>query len=140
MPTTDRARGGDKVTSIKREIHIDRPAEAVWAIVGNVGSMDWVPGVIGSTIDGSIRTCDLGEGAVLKERILSMDEAARYYEYTIVETRMPVSFYRASMEVVADGTGSRFIWTAQVEPDDLGPTIEAALEGGAQALKARLED
>jgi hypothetical protein len=127
------------VTTIKREIHIDRPPEAVWAIVGNLGSMDWIPGVIGSTIDGTIRTCEVGEGAILKEEILSMDEAARHYEYTIVESRMPVSFYRASMKVMDDGTGSRFIWTAEIEPGDLGPTIEAALEGGTQALKARLE-
>ena len=60
-------RGGHQVASIKKEIHIDRPPEAVWAIVGNVGSMEWVPGVIGSTIDGNIRTCDVSEGAVLKE-------------------------------------------------------------------------
>ena len=128
------------MTSIRREIHIDRPAEAVWAVVGNVGSMDWVPGVVGSTMDGTIRTCELGEGAVLKEEILSMDETARYYEYTIAESRLPVSFYRASMRVVDDETGSRFIWTAEIEPDDLGPTIEAALEGGTQALKTRLEE
>ena len=127
------------MTSIRREIHIDRPAEEVWAVVGNVGSMDWVPGV-GSTMDGTIRTCELGEGAVLKEEILSMDETARYYEYTIAESRLPVSFYRASMRVVDDETGSRFIWTAEIEPDDLGPTIEAALEGGTQALKTRLEE
>jgi hypothetical protein len=44
------------------------------------------------------------------------------------------------MKVVNDESGSRFIWTAEIEPDDLGPTIEAALEGGAQALKARLEE
>ena len=132
-------RGGHQVASIKKEIHIDRPPEAVWAIVGNVGSMEWVPGVIGSTIDGNIRTCDVSEGAVLKEQILSIDETARYYEYTIVESRLPISFYRASMKVTDDGIGSRFIWTAEIEPADLGPMIEAALRGGAQALKARLE-
>ena len=127
------------MATVKKEVHIERPPDAVWAVVGDLGSLSWVPGITKSTLEGDTRTCSLEGDGALTEKILLVDAAARRYEYTITESPMPISSHQASMEVVPDGTGSRLIWATEVEPDDLAPIFDSVAEGGAQALKKQLE-
>ena len=39
----------------RAEITIDRPADDVWAVIGNFGELSWMPGVETSELDGDDR-------------------------------------------------------------------------------------
>lgn len=126
---------------VRAEIHIDRDADRVWEVVGDVGGISrWLPGIEVSSYENGERTCEIGAGrGRLVEKILLRDDAARRYEYTITEGPARYSSHHASMTVSPDGDGSLFVWEMHIEPDEAAEPMHAAAAGGAEALRAFVE-
>jgi len=126
---------------VRAEIHIDGDPDRVWEVVGDVGGIArWLPGIEVSSYTEGERVCELGGGrGRLVEKILTRDDAARRYEYTITEGGGGYTHHRASMSVDPDGAGSRFVWAMIIEPDEAAEPMHAAAHGGAEALKAFVE-
>lgn len=126
---------------VRATIHIDRDPDRVWEVVGDVGGIHrWLPGIEDSVYENGERVCGIGGGRTrLVEKILLLDDTARRYEYTITEGPSRYTSHRASMSVVPDGDGSRFVWEMHIEPDEAAEPMHAAAAGGAEALKAFVE-
>ncbi len=66
------------------------PAEAVWAVVGDVGRIhEWFPGIVACEVttadDGTVvRTVTLGTGLRLDEHVVTNDPLLRRFQYRIV--------------------------------------------------------
>ena len=76
------------MATIRRELRIHRPADEVWALVGDPGTIhEWFPGIVSCTVseteEGTERTVVLGTGLQLVEHIITNDPIARRFQYRI---------------------------------------------------------
>jgi carbon monoxide dehydrogenase subunit G len=125
---------------VRRDVRIARPPEEVWGVVGDLGAISsWVPVLSGAKIDGDRRTCLLEAGGTITERIVARDDAARRYEYEIVESPFPLTSYHAAMEVQDDDGGARVVWTVDLEPAEMAGEMAPLFEQSLETLRQHLE-
>lgn len=124
-----------------------KPA-AAWALVGDFSGLEiWHPAVVASTLQGTgqargdIRVLTLGNGAEIREELLSWDGEGMSYRYDILASPLPVSGYSSTLSVTADGQGgSRITWTSNFDPKGDTPageaeeTIRGVYRGGLDAV------
>jgi hypothetical protein len=131
------------MASIRKELSVQAAPESVWAAVRDFGAVHrrLVPGVVVDTrLEGDTRVVTFANGAVIRERIVDVDDEARRLAYTVVDGPLPVTHHNASMQVVAEtGGGSRIVWVTDVLPGELAPRIGELMEAGAKAMKGVLE-
>jgi carbon monoxide dehydrogenase subunit G len=121
----------------RAEIDIDQAPDAVWAVVGDFGSIgDWMPGVESCRVDGDDRFIEM-MGMEVVERLERRDEDERVIVYGIVGG-VPVINHRATILVSSDGAGSRVTWDVEVEPDDMTEMMHQVYQQSLQALKDHL--
>ena len=132
---------------------INAPIEEVWARIRDFNGLpSWHPGVARSEIEGGtpsdqvgcVRVLTLGDGAVIRERLLEMSDLGHHYSYAILESPLPVANYRATLRLrrISDGNRTFGEWTAsfdadppekQAETEDL--LSNGVFQGGFDALK-----
>lgn len=123
----------------KFEVHIDRSADEVWAVIGEFGSLgEWMPGIDSCVVDGDVRTLQT-MGMELQERLVSHDDATRTTSYSLIKGPMPLEHHLATITVTPDGDGSTLTWAYEVKPDEMGGAFGPVYEGSVQAVKAQLE-
>ena len=134
------------------EIEIDRPADDVWAVVGDFANLDWFPGHDRVEVHGNERTSwmqGLAPGNV--ERLEARDEAARAFTYATVgvvgDSKVPlpnggffdtaslVGHHRATITVTPTGAATSHVtYDVSVDDDD---AMAARISGGyAHALES----
>lgn len=129
------------MASIRREVVIDAVPDDVWQGVRDWGGLhkSLVPGfVLDTRLDGGDRIVTFASGAVLREILVNLDDEARRLVWSVVDG--PYTHHNGSAEVFAEGDGrTRFVWTADLLPNELaGPTAEA-MEQGTNAVKKKFE-
>ena len=124
----------------RAETTIGRPADEVWAVIGNYGELGWMPGV---------DTCEL-DPANADERILGMfgmriverqferDDAERTLTYGIVDGDMKPEVHRATISVDSEGANSLVTWDVTTD-DGMVEVMQGAYQGALGALKEKLE-
>jgi carbon monoxide dehydrogenase subunit G len=121
----------------RAEITIDRPADDVWAVIGNFGELTWMPGVETCELDGDDRILGMF-GMRIVERQLARDDEDRTLTYGIVDGDMKPEVHRATITVMPAGSGSFVTW--DVETDDaMVEVMQGAYTGALGALKEQLE-
>ncbi len=91
------------MASIHKAILIEARPEDVWAAVRDVGAVHQrlAPGfVVDARLEGDSRVVTFGNGAVVRELIVDVDEEARRLAYAAVEGR--TTHHNASMQVGGD--------------------------------------
>ena len=131
------------MATIIRQAMIDvSPAEA-WAALSDFGRVHRrlaVGFVTGCTLDApDVRTISFSNGAVVKERLVGIDESARRLAYTVIESELGPSHHNAAAQIIEDAQAVRFVWTTDVLPDDLAPTIAGLMDTGIAAIRMTLE-
>ena len=125
----------------RRETPLDAPAEKVWAAVRDFGQVHVkvAPGFLTDLkMDGGDRIVTFFNGNVARERLVTIDDAARRLVYCIPEGR--ATHYSASVQVHADGPWkSRIVWTIDFLPDELAPTLAAMVDHALPFMKKTLE-
>lgn len=121
------------MTSIQLTQQLDHPADVVWALIGDFGSLHrWHPQVarLDLSWEGRIRTVHLHGGSRVVERLEARNDVARRYVYVLVDGSLPLHACRSTLEVCAEGSRCRVEWRCEFEPlGDGGPEAEAALRG-----------
>ncbi len=129
------------MASIRKEIMISAPLVLVWDAVRDVGALHTrlVPGfVIDCKLEADARIVTFGNGAVVRELIVDLDDTAHRLVWSAVGGRL--AHHNASIEVFADGADkSRVVWIADLLPNNLAATIAAMIEQGATVMKNTLE-
>jgi carbon monoxide dehydrogenase subunit G len=124
------------MATLHEEIRVAAPADRVWDAVRDVGALHTrlVPGfVVDTKMEGTTRVVTFGNGMTVREPIVSIDDARRRLAWTATGGR--ATHYNAVMEVVADGDASRVIWTIDLLPDEVAPTIATMQRQGLATLK-----
>jgi polyketide cyclase/dehydrase/lipid transport protein len=129
------------VASIRVERTIEASLEEVWDALRDWGALHerLVPGfVVDTKLDGEDRIVTFFNGAVARERLVDLDEEDRRLVWTIVEG--PYAHHNGAAQAHAgeDGT-TRFVWTADLLPDEAGPATAEMMERGAETAKRTLE-
>jgi hypothetical protein len=129
------------MASIRREILTKASVETVWGAVRDVGALHTrlVPGfVIDTKLEGNARLVTFGNGMVIREPIVSIDDNVHRLVWTAEGGR--TTHYNASLEVLDNaGFGARIIWTADFLPDEAAETIAMAMSAGAAVMKKTLD-
>ena len=128
------------MASIHKDIPIDASAADVWTAVRDFGSphQRLVPGfVLDSRLDGDARLVTFANGTVAREILVDCDDNKRRLVYAIVSERLRQ--HSASAQVFAEPDGrTRFVWIADVLPNEIAPYMDAQMDQGALAMQKAL--
>jgi hypothetical protein len=126
---------------IHTEILIDAEPADVWSALSDWGALHerLVPGFVRDTrLDGNARIVTFGNGVVVRELLLDCDELARRLSWTIVDG--PYAHHNGVAQVFPAGAGqARFVWVADVLPDELAEQTAAMMRQGSVVAKQTLE-
>src|SRR4029078_9598751 len=104
--------------------------EKVCGAVGDVGSIHkrLVPGFVADCrMEGDdARIVTLGNGLVIKEIICARDEASRRLCCSAKSERL--MHHNASLQIFADGPGTKAGWIADLLPNEAPPAIGAIID------------
>lgn len=130
------------MSSVRKEITVLTPAAAAWDAVRDYGAVHsrLVPGMVTHTTleeRGLVRVVTFSDGLVLRERIVSVDEKARRFVYSIVGE--PFEHHNASVEVIGDEHSCRIVWIADMLPHELDQTVAEIMERGLALSKKTIE-
>ena len=129
------------MASIRREARIQARPETAWAALRDVGALHrrLVPGfVVDTRLEEGARTVTFGNGMVVRELIVDVDEEARRVAWSARTERL--SHHNASAQVFPDGAGGcRFVWIADLLPDEAAPAIAEMIDQGMRTIQDTLE-
>ena len=129
------------MASIQREILTKARPEEVWAAIRDIGALHQrlVPGfVLDTRLEPGARIVTFGNGTVLKELIVDLDEEARRLVWAAVGGRL--THHNASAQVFPHGdNGSRIVWIADLLPNELTDAISEMMNQGAFVMKQTLD-
>jgi carbon monoxide dehydrogenase subunit G len=129
------------MASVHKETAIEARPEDVWAALRDWGALHQrlAPGFATDTrLDGNDRIVTFFSGTVLREVLVDLDDERRRLVWSIVDG--PYSHHNASAQVLGDGDDrTRFVWIADLLPDDLGAPTAQLMEQGLSVIKKTLE-
>ena len=118
------APAAEMLTVSKEAVIAMAPAE-LWKKVGDFNGLNtWHPAIATSEVVkgnnnevGAHRKLTLSDGAVIVEELAARDDAGMTLTYTILEGPLPVTDYRSTITVVAEGDGqSKLSWSSTFKP------------------------
>jgi carbon monoxide dehydrogenase subunit G len=129
------------MASIRKEVRIDARPETAWAALRDVGALHTrlVPGFVTDTrLEEGARVVTFGNGMVVRELIVDIDDDARRLVWSAVGGSM--THHNGSAQVFPEGArGCRFVWIADLLPNEVAPVIAAMMEQGIGIIKETLE-
>ena len=132
------------MASVHREIMIAARPDTVWDALRDVGAIHTrlAPGFVTDVRleeGGEARVVTFGNGQVLRELIVDVDDHARRVAWAGVGG--PMIHYNASAQVFEQGGGrTRFVWIADLLPHDLAPQVAGMIEQGLAVIKKTMEE
>jgi carbon monoxide dehydrogenase subunit G len=127
------------VATIRKEVEIRSSPQRVWEALRDVGALQRLAEgfVVDATMEGNARVVTFGTGMVVREDIVSVDNAARRVVWAIVGQQF--HHYNGAAQVFDDDGGARFVWTTDLLPDALAGNVEAMMDAGIGAIKKTIE-
>lgn len=132
------------MASIHKDIKVGTAPQDAWDALRDYGAVHErvAPGFVTDTrLDDDDRIVTFANGAVARERLVTVDDERRRLVYTVVDGPLGAAHHQASVEVldVVEGSaGCRLVWTTDVLPDELAPVIDGMMEQGAAAITRAL--
>ena len=131
------------MASVIREIVIDVDPGVAWDALRDWGAVHerLVPGfLLDAQVDGRDRVVTFYNGSVVRELFVGADDQVRRLAWAVADGSLGLTHYSASAQVISDeGTRTRFVWIADLLPDELGGTVSQLMEQGLATIKTTLE-
>jgi carbon monoxide dehydrogenase subunit G len=138
------------MSKVRVEEEIAADSAAVWDLMSDFGALrDWNPQIETCEVDGdgvgAVRTFSMG-GITIKERLESLDPAARTYSYSIIAGPIPVTGYLANVAVSDAGAGkTKIVWTSDFEANgapeaDMAQLFQGIYQGGIKAVEKKVNE
>jgi len=129
------------VATIRKERTIEVSPEEAWAVLADWGAPHerLVPGfVVATELDGEDRLVTFFNGAVARERLIARNEDERRLVWSIVDG--PYAHHNGAAQVLAnEGGTTRFVWIADVLPNEIAEVTSELMERGIETVKQSLE-
>jgi hypothetical protein len=116
---------------IHKEIVLDRPPQEVWQALRDWGKPHekLVPGfVVATELDGDDRLVTFFNGATVRELLIDLDDEALRLAWSVREG--PYTHHNGVAQVFPDGAGARFVWSADVLPNETAELTDAMMQRG----------
>ena len=129
------------MASVRKEVAVNVSPDRAWDAIRDVGALHTrvVPGFVADTrLEEGARVVTFADGTVARELIVDIDDESRRLAYAIAPGG-PIEHYAAAVQVVADGDGSRIVWTIDLFPHNLEVYIADRMQAGIEAMKPALE-
>ncbi len=129
------------MASVHREIEISVPAAQAWDALRDVGALHTrlVPGfVIDTKLEPGARLVTFANGRVVREWIVDVDDTRRRVAWSVKDE--PFQHHNAAAQVFEiDRHRCRFVWIADVLPDELCGFVTGMIEQGLGVIRLTLE-
>lgn len=129
------------MASIRREIVTTAPAEEVWDALRDIGALHTrlVPGFVTDTrLEPGARIVTFGNGMVVRERIVSVDDKLRRVVWSAVDGAL--EHYNGAAQVFSGDDGlTRVVWIADLLPEEAADAVAAMMDQGMAAMKRTLD-
>jgi carbon monoxide dehydrogenase subunit G len=130
------------MATLHQEFEVPAAVDAAWAMLRDFGGLARLaPGfVTACTMEeaGQVRLVTFFNGMQVRERLVTLDDAARRLVYTLSGGR--TTHYNGVVELQPLGPQDcRFSWTVDLLPDTLAPAIGQLMRQGAEAMRQGLE-
>jgi hypothetical protein len=125
--------------TVRRQVRIARPADEVWALVGDPSRIpEWFPGITGAKVDGDTRVITTGSGIPMPEQIVTNDPIQRRFQYRI--TAGLVQEHLSTLDVLDLGDGTCLaVYAADAVPNTMALIIGGAAGNALENLRAMFE-
>ena len=125
--------------SVRRQVRIARPADEVWAIVGDPARIqEWFPGIESSTVEGTSRVIVTGSGLPMPEEIVTNDPLQRRFQYRITAPMLREHLSTLDVLDLDDGT-SLVVYSADADPATMALVIAGAAGNALEHLRTMME-
>jgi Polyketide cyclase / dehydrase and lipid transport len=129
------------MASISKERTIEADPDEVWSALRDWGALHerLVPGfVIDTRLDGNDRIVTFFNGAVAREILIDLNDQDRRLAWSIVDG--PYTHHNGVAQVLPNEDGTtRFLWIADLLPDELAQVTGDLMERGVDTVKSTLE-
>jgi carbon monoxide dehydrogenase subunit G len=128
------------MATLRSEMRTKAAPYLVWDAIRDVGALHTrlVPGfVVHTRLEPGARVVTFGNGMVIKEPIVTVDEDARRLVWGAVGGAL--THYNGAVQVFEEGTGSRVVWTADFLPHEAAGTVGPMIEAGLATMKKTLD-
>lgn len=127
------------MASIHRDIAIARAAESAWEALRryDAAAQLFAGVLVDCRCTGNVREVTFANGMKITEHLVTCDDSRRRLVYTV--RHEAYAHHSASMQIVPDPAGCRFVWISDFLPEELAPRVGPLMEAGCQALKKYLE-
>jgi hypothetical protein len=125
--------------SVRRQVRINRPADDVWALVGDPARIqEWFPGIVASTVDGDTREVTTAAGVTMPEQIVTNDPLQRRFQYRLSGPMFREHLSTLDVLDLGDGT-SLAVYSADADPSTMALVIAGAAENALEHARDILE-
>lgn len=125
--------------TVRRQARIARPADEVWALVGDPGRIhEWFLGIESATVNGASRVIVTGSGIPMPEEIVTNDPLQRRFQYRIVAGI--VREHLSTLDVLDLGDGTCLVvYSADADPATMALVIAGAAGNALANLRELME-
>jgi Polyketide cyclase / dehydrase and lipid transport len=129
------------MTTLRKQISIGNGATNVWMALRDFGAVHTrvAPGFLTALeLDSGDRVVTFFNDMIARERLVTLDDEECRLVYAVVEGRP--AHYNASVQVFSEGDGlSRLVWTIDLLPDELAPTVDGMMDHALPFMRKALE-
>lgn len=129
------------MATVRNEIRTKAGPDSVWAAIRDVGALHTrlVPGFVTDTrLEPGARVVTFGNGLVVREPIVTIDDDARRLVWTAEGGR--TTHYNSAVEVRRDADGTTVVvWITDFLPDTAKSSIAAAMAAGMAVMRQTLD-
>jgi len=128
------------MASIRKEIVTSAYPPSVWDAIRDIGALHTrlVPGfVVDTRLEPGARVVTFANGTVIKEPIVTIDDDGHRLVWSAEGGSL--THYNASVQVFAEGAGSRVVWIADFLPHEAAGVVGPMMEQGMAAMKTALD-
>lgn len=127
------------MATVRREVRVGRPADEVWAVVGDPAAIHrWFPGIEEATVEGTSRVITAASGLPMPEEIVTLDHLQRRFQYRVTAGFLRHHLGTIDVHDLGDGT-SLVVYATDAEPDTLALVIGGATGAALHELRRQLE-
>lgn len=125
--------------SVRRHVHIARPAADVWGVIGDPARVhEWFVGIESCTVDGITRVVTTGMGFPIPEEIVTNDPLQRRFQYRI--TGGLVKEHLSTLDAIDLGDGTTVVvYAADTDPAPMALVVAGAAGNALVELKKAME-
>ncbi len=129
------------MAKVSMSTNLNVSADQVWNMIGGFNALpDWHPAIEKSelTEEGQMRTLSLAGGGKIIEKLEKVDDDARTYTYSIIDSPLPVANYTATITVSGEGENSTIEWSSEFNAE--GASDEDAMQAIAGIYQAGFDN